>query len=114
MANKKPTKATKSSAKSALGKAINKSDNAGLEVARSVVPDEAPTRPLGGISTVEIGHVAGDVWSVLDRNGGLTLAALKKEVAAPVDVVLAAVGWLAREDKLEFSTAGRTVKISLR
>jgi hypothetical protein len=29
-------------------------------------------------------------------------------------MVLAAIGWLAREDKLEFTTAGRGVKISLR
>ncbi len=66
------------------------------------------------MSSVEIGHVAGDVWGVLSSNGPVTLAALKKDVDAPGDMVIAAIGWLAREDKLEFSTAGRSVKVSLR
>jgi len=42
------------------------------------------------------------------------VASLKKEVTAPGEIVMAAIGWLAREDKLAFDTAGRTVKISLR
>jgi hypothetical protein len=63
---------------------------------------------------IEIGHVAGEVWGVLSGQGPLTLAAIKKEVEAPGDVVIAAIGWLAREDKLDFLTAGRTVKIALR
>jgi Winged helix-turn-helix domain (DUF2582) len=71
-------------------------------------------RVAGAMSGVEIGHVAGEVWGVLSRNGGATLAALKKEIDAPGDVVVAAIGWLAREDKLEFSTSGRSVKLSLR
>ena len=66
------------------------------------------------ISDIEIGHVAGDVWGTLARSGPLTVAALKKEVKAPGDLVAAAIGWLAREDKLEFSNSGRTVKIGLR
>jgi hypothetical protein len=66
------------------------------------------------ISSSEIGRVAGDVWGLLSRDGGLTIAAIKKSVDAPADVVVAAIGWLAREDKLEFSTSGRAVKISLR
>ena len=74
---------------------------------------EVPRVP-GAISDVEIGHVAGDVWGALVRDGSLTVAALKKAVDAPGDVVMAAIGWLAREEKLDFSTQGRSVKISLR
>jgi hypothetical protein len=74
------------------------------------------TAPKGQpeISPIAIGHAAGEIWALLSSNGEQTLAAIKKSVDAPSDIVLAAIGWLAREDKLEFTTTGRTVKISLR
>jgi hypothetical protein len=72
----------------------------------------APAQPA--FSPHEIGNAAGDIWGLLSNNGEQTLAALKKSVDAPPDIVMAAIGWLAREDKLEFATSGRTVKISLR
>ncbi len=58
--------------------------------------------------------MAGEVWGLLANGDGQTLAAIKKRVDAPADLVVAAVGWLAREDKLEFTTSGRTVKLSLK
>lgn len=66
------------------------------------------------LSDGEIGQVSGDVWNLLHSKGPQTSAAIKKAVAAPGDLVMASIGWLAREGKLEFSTAGRTVKVSLR
>ena len=66
------------------------------------------------ISNEQIGQVAGDVWHLLDKEGGQSLTALKKATGATSELVLAAIGWLAREDKLEFTTSGRTVKITLR
>ena len=63
---------------------------------------------------IEIGHIAGEVWGALSDGEGQTLAAIKKKVSAPADLVTAAIGWLARENKLEFTSSGRTVKISLR
>ena len=74
----------------------------------------APAQPQRTVSTEEIGHVAGDIWSHLSQNGGQTLSAIKKSVNAPPDLILAAVGWLAREHKLDFNTSGRTLKIALR
>ncbi|MCI0334515.1 MAG: winged helix-turn-helix domain-containing protein [Planctomycetes bacterium] len=65
-------------------------------------------------SGIVIGDAAGKVWGLLSTDGGQSIAAIKKSVDAPPDVVLAAIGWLAREDKLDFETSGRTVKISLR
>jgi hypothetical protein len=50
----------------------------------------------------------------LDTAGAQNLAAIKKAIDAPNDLTLAAIGWLAREDKLEFSNSGRVLKISLR
>ncbi len=74
----------------------------------------SPLSAPATISGVVIGHAAGEVWGLLSTNGPQTVAAIKKSVDAPPDVVLAGIGWLAREDKLEFETSGRTVKISLR
>ena len=108
----KPAKSTKLPKRSSRSRTNDKPS--GLEVARSVVPEDAPPRVLGEMSSIEIGHVAGEVWGILSQHGELTLADLKKEVPAPADLVLAAIGWLAREDKLEFTTAGRKVKVSLR
>jgi hypothetical protein len=71
-----------------------------------------PAAPL--LTADEIGPTAGLVWQTLNDQGGQTAAALKKSIDAPADLVMAAVGWLAREGKLEFDTSSRTVKISLR
>ncbi len=66
------------------------------------------------LSNEQIGQAAGEVWRVLTENDGQSLAALKKSIDAPADLVVAALGWLAREDKLEFVTSGRSLKVSLR
>ncbi|QDT73829.1 winged helix-turn-helix domain-containing protein [Lacipirellula limnantheis] len=72
----------------------------------------APARPL---TVEEIGHAAGEVWGALSAgNGGVSLAALKKSVAAPADLVLLALGWLAREDKIDINASAKTPTISLK
>lgn len=93
--------------------ALEKRDAAESAAEVAATADSEP-RVVGAISDVEIGHVAGDVWGALARSGPLTVTALKKEVKAPGDLVAAAIGWLAREDKLEFANSGRTVKVGLR
>jgi hypothetical protein len=116
----KTTKVPKSTATHAPRKATSDPvDTAGerlLETNNAPAVEEGPSpaRQAGALSDVEIGHVAGQVWGTLSRKGPATIAAIKKDVAAPGDLVLAAIGWLARENKLTFTTAGRVVKISLR
>jgi hypothetical protein len=66
------------------------------------------------LSNEAIGHVAGQVWQLLDSQGAQSVPAIKKAISVSDDVILAAIGWLAREDKLTFSTSGRTLTISLR
>jgi hypothetical protein len=66
------------------------------------------------LSNETIGHFAGQVWQLLHSQGAQSVPAIKKAVSAPDDIVLAAIGWLAREDKLNFSKSGRTLTISLR
>jgi hypothetical protein len=73
-----------------------------------------PGQSSTAISNEQIGHVAGQLWQLLDKRGAQNLAAVKKAINAPSELTLAAIGWLAREDKLEFSNSGRTLKISLR
>jgi hypothetical protein len=66
------------------------------------------------LGTEQIGMAAGSVWMYLSDNGETTLTALKKELGGPAEVVLAAVGWLAREEKLDFTVSGKTVKVALK
>jgi hypothetical protein len=68
----------------------------------------------GAFTGIAIGHAAGEIWGLLSSGGPRTIADIKKSVKAPGDVVVAAIGWLAREHKLEFDTNGKTVKIGLR
>jgi hypothetical protein len=66
------------------------------------------------LTSDDIGYVAGEIWGLLSEKDNQTVAAIKSSIAAPGDVVVAALGWLAREDKLSFQTAGRSVKVSLK
>jgi hypothetical protein len=49
----------------------------------------------------------------LEEHGRMSLAKLTKSVDLPRDVVMQAVGWLAREDKVELeeSSRGRTIEL---
>jgi len=62
----------------------------------------------------EIGETAGAVWRLLDKKGPLTLAKLVKDIDVPRDTIMQALGWLAREDKIEIEENGRTRTVSLR
>ena len=54
-----------------------------------------------------IGETAGEVWKALVEKGPMTFAKLVKAVGAPRDVVMLAIGWLAREDKINFEGTAR-------
>ncbi len=61
----------------------------------------------------QIGETAGDVWHALVEHGQLTLTQLAKEIDAPRDRVMQAVGWLAREEKVRIDEQSRKRMISL-
>lgn len=61
-----------------------------------------------------IGETAGRVWDYLHANEKATLASVEKAAKAPRSTVHMAVGWLAREGKLQFHEEGRTLRLSLR
>jgi len=62
----------------------------------------------------QIGETAGVVWHLLNDNGPLPVTKLVKEVEAPRDMVMQALGWLAREGKITVDEEGRSRVISLR
>ncbi len=60
-----------------------------------------------------VGDVAGVVWRVLSENGPLSMAKLVKAVDEPRDTVMQALGWLAREGKINIDDEGRNRMVSL-
>jgi Winged helix-turn-helix domain (DUF2582) len=68
----------------------------------------------GILGAEQIGMTAGSVWLYLTDNGPTSLTALKKAIDEPSDLILAAVGWLAREEKIEFTVSGKTVTLALK
>jgi len=62
----------------------------------------------------QIGETAGAIWHMLEEEGALSLAQIVKRTEAPRDVVMAAIGWLAREEKLNIEEVGRGRQVSLK
>jgi len=62
----------------------------------------------------QIGATAGQVWHCLAENGGLSFAKLVKQVDAPRDLIMQAVGWLAREEKIAIEETPRGKVVTLR
>ncbi len=60
----------------------------------------------------KIGTAAGEVWTFLKTNGETSAANLKKELGMPQSMVDRAIGWLAREDKVEETMKGRCANYS--
>ncbi len=60
-----------------------------------------------------IGTVAGLVWQTLYDEQPISVAKLARTVEAPRDVVMQAVGWLAREGKVEIeeTSRGRVIRL---
>ncbi len=61
-----------------------------------------------------IGETAGVVWATLNDLGPTSMTKLAKLIDAPPNVVQQAIGWLAREDKVEIEQQGRTRMICLK
>jgi hypothetical protein len=66
------------------------------------------------VSQYEIGETAGAIWQTLSTDGPQTFAALMEEVDAPQSIFFMAIGWLAREEKVEFEPADGDYLIRLK
>ena len=62
----------------------------------------------------QVGVTAGKVWHMLDEFGPQTLAQLKKRLNGSGELVGFALGWLAREDKVEISLDKKSFKVALK
>ena len=62
----------------------------------------------------KIGETAGRIWRTLEQQGQLRLPALKKQVPVPESMLYLALGWLAREDRVEIEPDGRSYRVGLK
>ena len=63
----------------------------------------------------EIGETAGEIWTTLSEEGKpVTVSQLKKKTKLPESMLYMGIGWLAREDKLQFSGASGDMEIGLK
>jgi hypothetical protein len=62
----------------------------------------------------QVGITAGKIWHELNDVGPQTLAQLKKKLNGSGELVGFALGWLAREDKIEISQEKKSIKVALK
>lgn len=61
-----------------------------------------------------IGKAAGQIWTFLDANGPSSPSKIAKEVEASKTDLQRAIGWLAKEEKIEIEVNGRVETLSLK
>lgn len=62
----------------------------------------------------QVGVTAGKVWQILSDFGPQTVAQLKKRLNGSGELVGFALGWLAREDKIDISQDKKVLKVALK
>ncbi len=62
----------------------------------------------------QVGVTAGKVWHSLNDFGPQTVAQLKKKLNGSGELVGFALGWLAREDKIDISLEKKSFKVALK
>jgi hypothetical protein len=58
-------------------------------------------------------ETAGKTWRFLGQNGEYNVSKLAKDLKEKEEVIFQALGWLAREDKINYSTKNRRTFVSL-
>jgi predicted transcriptional regulator len=61
-----------------------------------------------------VGSAAGVLWNYLSAQGPTSVSKLSKETELDTKTVQRALGWLDREDKLNFVMKGRTELVALK
>ncbi|HXG08545.1 MAG TPA: winged helix-turn-helix domain-containing protein [Gemmataceae bacterium] len=61
-----------------------------------------------------IGETAGVVWRYLDTAGKVPIRKMLADLDQPRDLLMQAIGWLAREDKIELTVVKRQNTIALK
>ena len=60
-----------------------------------------------------IGHTAGKIWETLSKNDEVSVSRLPKIIDEKQVIVYQSLGWLARENKIKYSSKGNKTTISL-
>ncbi len=60
-----------------------------------------------------IGDTAGQVWQCLRGKGKSSVTAVERGIDAPKPIVHMAIGWLAREGKIDLRQEGRVLQFWL-
>jgi len=63
---------------------------------------------------VQVGETAGRIWHILNDDGPQTVPQLKKKLNGSGELLSYALGWLAREDKVDIKQEKKTVKVALK
>lgn len=66
------------------------------------------------IMVEQIGVNAGRIWNELELNGEMSTGMLKKSLDLAPFELQAAIGWLARENKILLDRNGNLIKVSLK
>ncbi len=61
-----------------------------------------------------IGEAAGKIWAFLDENGPSSPSKVSKETGIAKNDLERAIGWLAREEKIDIELNGRMETLSLK
>ena len=62
----------------------------------------------------QIGEIAGRIWEILNNKGKVTIQQIPKLLNENSILSYQAIGWLAREDKIEYYIEGNKTYISLK
>ena len=62
----------------------------------------------------QVGETAGRIWQLLSNEGPQTFPQLKKKLNGSGELVSLALGWLAREDKVDISQEKKNITVALR
>jgi predicted ArsR family transcriptional regulator len=62
----------------------------------------------------QVGETAGKIWHLLSEEGPHTISQLKKKLNGSGELVSFALGWLAREDKVDITQQKRVFTVALR
>ncbi len=57
---------------------------------------------------------AGKIWGYLNTNGEVTAKKMQKDLSLDDNMAYMGLGWLSREDKINYQKRGNYTKISLR
>lgn len=62
----------------------------------------------------QVGETAGKIWRLLFGEGPQTVAQMKKKLKDDAELLNFALGWLAREDKIDIFPEKRTFRVELK